>query len=188
MKLRDIKKSLNPLLEDAFESEILLNSNKSSQFARRTYVRTLFSYIEGTIWILKQVCLNAEAPKSNVRSIEIGELLILREEMFELKSNGSIKKTALHLNLLDNLKFIFKTLNRLFVGHIELGTGTANWTNLIEAKKIRNRITHPKDSESFEISDEEIKLCQEVCSWFNILIKKSFDSWVNTSQNQNKTE
>ncbi|WP_417590676.1 hypothetical protein [Owenweeksia hongkongensis] len=174
MKIGDIKDSLEPLLNDAFEAEEYLSKNNSSQFARRIYIRSVFSYLEGSIWVFKQVCFKAKPSDNSRRKMSISEYAILNEESYELKGNGDITVTTKNFNLLDNIKFTFKMLNKLFGGELEIGTGTESWTKLIEAKNVRNRITHPKRIEDLTIEDSEIETCQEVCSWFNILSHETF--------------
>lgn len=182
MKLGTIKKGLEPLLNDAFEAEKFLAENKESQFFRRLYIRSVFAYIEGSIWVLKQVCLNAKSADGEKRKISIAEYSILTEESYDLKGNGNIKTVTKNLNLLDNIKFTFKTINELFKGKIELGVGTKSWDNLITAKKIRNRITHPKSEKEMVVHDNEIELCENVCSWFNLLVKDCFDQFIKSTE------
>ena len=187
MKIGTIKNGLEPLLDDAFEAEKFLAENKDSQFFRRLYIRTVFAYIEGSIWILKQVCLNAKSSTGQKRKISLSEYSILSEETYDLKNNGNIKTVSKNLNLLDNIKFTFKTINKLFVGNIDIGTGTKSWDNLIDAKKIRNRITHPKSEKEMFVENNEIEICEEVCSWFNLLVKECFDTFTEGTENKNTT-
>ncbi|KUJ51825.1 hypothetical protein [Chryseobacterium sp. JAH] len=178
MKVGDIKKGLEPLLDDAFESEELLSKNRNSQFYRRVYIRSLFAYVEGSIWVMKQVCLKAKSIDGIQRKINISEYSILTEESYELKGNGDIKTGSKAINILDNIKFTFKTINKLFNGNLDFGVGSTNWEKLIIAKNVRNRITHPKNEKDMIISDDEILICEEVCSWFNILIHDCFNLFI----------
>ncbi|MGV0827817.1 hypothetical protein ACTS9C_02835 [Empedobacter brevis] len=186
MKIGTIKKGLKPLLDDAFESEKILSENRSSQFFRRVYTRSVFAYIEGSIWVLKQVCLKAKSVEGLQRKISISEFTILTEETYDLKGNGDIKTGTKTINLLDNIKFTFKTVNRLFNGKINAGVGTASWDKLIKAKSIRNRITHPKNENDMIISDDEIIICEEVCSWFNVLVHDCFKLFVEPRNKSNQ--
>lgn len=186
IKIGNIKDSLEPLLNDAFESEEYLLKNNTSQFARRIYIRSVFSYVEGSIWVFKQVCFKVKPSGNAKRKMSISEFAVLNEESYELKRNGDIKVVTKNLNLLDNIKFTFKMLNKLFGGELDIGTGTESWANLIKAKNIRNRITHPKKVEDLTITDEEIKVCEDVCSWFNTLSSETFKLWIESSEKANK--
>jgi hypothetical protein len=181
MNIGTIKKGLMPLLMDAAECEKLLTDNHDSQFYRRLYVRSVFAYIEGSIWILKQVCLKAKSIEGHYRKISIPEYSILIEESYDLKNNGDIKKVSMYVNLFDNIKFTFKTINKLFKGDINLGIGTSSWDKLILAKKIRNRINHPKNETDMIISDEEISACEEASGWFDDLVMDCFTLFMNSS-------
>jgi len=74
------------------------------------------------------------------------------------------------------LKFTFCLINKLFQASIDLGVGKKEWDSFLKALEIRHRVTHPKESKAFEISDREIQICKEVCSWFNDLVHSCFDS------------
>jgi hypothetical protein len=180
MKLKEILDPLFVLLEDAHAAEQYLQEN-DTQFARRAYIRSVFAYIEGTIWILKKACLNVK-PISGKRRMSVTEYALLSEESYELKSNGESKIQTKYLRLPDNVKFIFKQVNKLFQADVELGVGKKEWENFQNALKIRHRITHLKDSQAFEINDKEIELCKEVCSWFNVLVLACFEAITQTSK------
>jgi len=173
MKLKDIMNPLFVLLEDAHSAEQFLDEN-DTQFTRRAYIRSIFAYIEGTVWILKQTCLKAK-PISGNKRISLAEHALLSEETYELKSNGEPKTQTKFLRLPDNLKFTFGLINKLFKTSIDLGVGKKEWDNFLKALEIRHRITHPKESQAFEISDKEIQICKEVCSWFNELVHACFE-------------
>lgn len=176
MKIGDIKEPLLILLEDAHAAEQYLEG-ADSQFARRAYIRSIFAYIEGSVWILKQVCLKAK-PLSGERRISPVEYALLAEESYELKNNGEPKVQTKFLRLPDNIKFTFKLINKLFKANIELGVGSKEWINFQKAIEIRHRITHPKNIKVFAISDEEIQMCQQVCSWFNELVHRFFQALI----------
>ncbi|MGH1519868.1 hypothetical protein [Chryseobacterium sp. JK1] len=182
MKIGTIKKGLELLLEDGAESEKILSENRDSQFFRRIYIRSVFTTIEGSIWVLKQVCLKAKSIDGTKRKINISEYMILAEESYDLKGNGDIKITSKTINLLDNIKFTFRTINRLFKGEINIGVGTKSWESLIIAKNIRNRITHPKSETDMIISDNEITVCEEVSSWFINLVFECFKLFLNSGK------
>jgi len=180
MKLKDIMNPLIVLLEDAHSAEQLLDEN-DTQFARRAYIRSVFAYIEGTVWILKQTCLKAK-PISGNRRMSLAEYALLSEETYGLKSNGEPEVLTKFYRLPDNVKFIFGLINKLFQAGIDLGVGKKKWDSFLKALEIRHRITHPKESLSFEISVKEILMCKEVCSWFNDLVYACFEGIAQTNK------
>lgn len=169
MTFRDLRDAYLSLLEDSALAELLLET-VDIPFHRRTYVRTIFASIEGSIWLMKQVCLHAvESPDSP--EMPISEYLLLSETEYSLKGNGDIKEQAKFLSLTDNLQFVVKVVNYRHSAGIDLEIGKKTWQNFQEAIKIRNRITHPKSSDDYDITDAEMKLCTKVSHWFNGLTK-----------------
>jgi hypothetical protein len=184
MKLGDIQKPLLKLLYDAGEAETFLEAN-DSQFARRSYVRTLFVYVEGAIWLLKQVCLKGKSP-GGVRRIKPAEYAILSDESYDLKNNGETVVQTKFLRLPENVRFCIKVFNRLFESEIDLGVGTTKWEGFLIALKIRHRITHPRNVSEFDISDNEIELCKGVLLWFNDMIHGCFQAMLEVSKRYDK--
>lgn len=179
MKMRDIKEPMLKLLEDAAEAEALLDE-KDTQFFRRAYIRSIFALIEGTIWLIKQVCLKAK-PHRGHRFIDVAEYALLTDQSYELKNNGEPSVQTKYLKLPDNLRFTAKVVQRLFQATLDLGVGTTKWENFLKSVRVRNRITHPKTAEELTIKDDEISLCKEVSSWFNDLVYAFFQGVLTTS-------
>ena len=111
-----------------------------------------------------------------------GEFNILNEVAFDLKANGDIKESIKFLKLPDNFKFLFKSINKLFNANIEIDYGAKDWQNFIEAQKIRNRLTHPRQIADLDINDTEIAICKSVCHWFNDLIHQCFQAFLLSSK------
>jgi hypothetical protein len=165
MVLRELKDPLIVLLQDAEEAETNLDANPESQFARRTYIRSIFSALEGTVWLLKTACL-AAVDATGKQLFTPAELALLREESYELRSNGEIKVSAKFLKLPDNIRFIYKFINKRFNSNIDTGSGGKKWEQFLISLEIRNRITHPKNTTAFIISDEETEICKGTSQWF----------------------
>lgn len=165
MTFKDLRDAYLNLLEDSALAETLLGEI-DIPFHRRTYIRTIFASIEGSVWLMKQVCLFAvESPDSP--EMPISEYLLLKETNYSLKGNGDIREQSNFLSLTDNLQFTVKVVNYRHSAGIDLGVGTTAWQNFQEAIKIRNRITHSKSSDDYAITDSEMQLCINVSHWFN---------------------
>ena len=174
MRVGDISDSLMPMLEDGKWAEDSLEKD-DNQFTRRAYVRSMFSIIEGSIWVLKQTILHATAPKGHIIKMSVAEYSLLSDRSYDLKNNGAIQEKVKHLKLPDNLVFTFGLLTKYFGAKFDLGIGTVKWENFIKAQAIRDRITHPKAPAEFKVSDAEIAICQATSTWFNSLIAAFFD-------------
>ena len=91
MKVGDISDSLMPMLEDGKWAEGALEKD-DNQFTRRAYVRSMFSIIEGPIWVLKQTILQATVPKGRIVKMSVAEYSLLSDRSYDLKSNGIIQE------------------------------------------------------------------------------------------------
>ena len=64
----------------------------------------------------------------------------------------------------------------------DLGVGGKCWADFVKVQEIRNRITHPKSGAQLTVSDEEIEMCKNVCSWFNSLVASFIETLVASHQ------
>ena len=169
MKFRHVVDRLVPLLDDAHMAETLLDA-EGSQFHRRAYVRSVFAMIEGTIWVLKQVILEAPTVSGAPKRLSIGECAMLADCGFDLTSSGEVRTQVKFVRLPENLRFTFRMMSKCFGIVLDLKVGTDSWNNLLKSQAIRNRITHPKTTEDYKIDDDEIQFVRDASSWFNDLV------------------
>lgn len=166
MKVSEIVFPLDEFNKDVLSARNLLeNNDDQDHFLRRTYIRALFAFVEGTVWVLKNACINAR-PENPEKELTPGEYALLKEITFELGKNGKYTEKTKHLNLQSNLKFCVNMFNQLFDSDIDLQIGTQRWENFKKAIKIRNRITHPKRRHDLLIKDEDVKMCIGTECWF----------------------
>lgn len=180
LTIGDLRDSLYAILDDVLEAEKLLHTSETP-FHRRTYIRNVFSGIEGCIWLMKQTCLKAKAPDGK-RIIGLADYLILAEVEYDVKDNGTIKTQSRSIKLAHNLRYTINMVNRLIGTKIDLGVGTASWEDFQKAIKVRNRITHPKTAGDITVSDKEIELCKRVSSWFNTMNATFFQALIRNSE------
>ena len=126
MKLGDIIQPILKLLEDGAYAESLLKNNTHTQFARRAYVRSLSSQIEGIVWLLKQTCLKLTLSQGAKR-ISLEDYLIITEQAYDIKNNGDISLQTKFFKLPQNLRFTIKIINRLFGMQLDLQIETIKW-------------------------------------------------------------
>jgi hypothetical protein len=174
MKLGEITQPLLKLLEDTGEAEAFLDKH-NTQFARRAYIRSIFAYIEGAIWLLKQSCLRVVL-EQKVRILKPADYALLKDVGFELKSNGEPFEQPKFLRLPENVRFTFRTFNRLFSASIDLGIGSKKWDDFLAAIAMRHRVTHPKNPTDIDISDAEIEKAKEVSGWFNEIVSNCIET------------
>lgn len=90
--LGDVTQRIQKLLEDACEAENYLKNN-NSQFAKRAYIRSTFAYMEGTIWLFKQLIVQtvfqSKAVINPLRLLSIAELGLLSDVSYDLKDTAN---------------------------------------------------------------------------------------------------
>jgi hypothetical protein len=178
--LGDVSQRIRKLLEDACEAENFLKNN-NSQFEKRAYIRSTFAYMEGTIWLFKQLILQtvfqSKAVTNPLRLLSIAELGLLSDVSYDLKDNGEPYEQQKFLPISKNLRFTVGVMNRFTHGSIDLQTNSKTWDRFNKTIKIRNRITHPKNAGEIDITDEEIKHAIEVCNWFNKISQNCIEAF-----------
>lgn len=154
-----------PLIEFTgdLESAEKFHESDKTQFGRRVYVRSLFSLIEGALFLFKQAVLTRG---STPTGLTIAEQALLQEVSFELDEKGESREKIVFLRLENNLKFTIKMIEKIFECDLRFKTDTPEWQSFLESVRIRNRITHPKRLEDFNVSDDELIAAQEVGGWF----------------------
>lgn len=166
MKIESVLwEGLITLLDDAIESENFLKENINSQYARRVFIKCLFTLIEGTVWIIKDFCYISSQIKRD-KLFNIPEMALLKEETFEINNKGEPVTSVKFLKLEYNLKFAIKSFNKLYNSNVDLKVNQVDWANFKTAIKIRNDITHPKRPDSLVIDDKKMEVCKNTCDWF----------------------
>ena len=150
-KLKEVIDPLLILLRDAQAAEKFMEATETP-FSRRSYVRAIFAYIEGAIWVIKRSCVLA-TEETKTKSFSVAERALLSDATYDVKNNGEVTTQTKFLRLPDNLRFAIRMSNRLFNAGIELRPGEKNWQSLIDALQVRHRITHSKDLGGFDVTD-----------------------------------
>jgi hypothetical protein len=180
--LGDVTRRIQKLLEDACEAENYLKNN-DSQFARRTYIRSVFAYMEGTIWLLKQLIIQtvfqSKAVTNPLQLLSLAELALLSDVSYDLKDNGEPYEQPKFLPTSKNLRLTVSVLNRFTGGSIDLQTNSTTWNRFNQTIQVRNRITHPKNAGEIDITNEENQHAIEVCNWFNSIAQSCIEAFHN---------
>jgi hypothetical protein len=136
-------------------------------YLRRNYVRTVFAMIEGTIYLLKQILIEADSSKQaqSVGKLSTGELALLGEKTFNVTDKGEVRDQPKYLSTAANLRFTMKCIEKVFKHKVDLNDADA-WKNLENAVVVRNRITHPKKLGDLEVSKTEAEQAKRVSQWF----------------------
>ena len=132
----------------------------SGSIWRRIFIRSLFAYIEGTCYRLKQDVMLFNKPSPQEDSI-------ISEKIYVLDEKGSIKERDLYLRSQENLRFAFRIYAECFGSGFKLKTDGNGWNAYKNALIIRNRITHPKKNNDLKISDGKWACIINTRTWFD---------------------
>ncbi|WDP88711.1 MAG: hypothetical protein HUN04_02745 [Desulfobacter sp.] len=135
--------------------EIRRDYNKCpTQGKRRNFIRAVFVFIEGIIFIIKdEILTNEKLKREKVFTPE--EIMLLKEESPSV-SRGKARKSTKYLKLAENIRFTIKCFSK--ANHITNvpNLGGQEWEYLIDSINIRHRVTHPKKASDLEISENDL--------------------------------
>ncbi len=126
---------------------------------RRNFIRSVCSNVEGTLnWLMKQLSDNAAALSSK-------EKMVFQEQQLNVKDNGEVVVSALHLKTKVKIKMVFKFLSK-YPGGNKIDLQDNNFNNLNESFKVRDRLMHPKINSDLEVSEQEVQLMIDGYRWY----------------------
>ena len=154
----DLYKCLISDVENSFE---YWAKNKSSQFLKRNVTRTIFSFIEGIIQILKFEI------KADIRFDRIEKALSEKES--EIIHNVRFVKgenipwnIPIEINLKSTITISKKVWN---LCDISFDFSSHNYASFLSAKRTRNKLTHPITYYDIQITNDEIELMESTYQW-----------------------
>ena len=101
------------------------------------------------------------------------DVLLLREEAYEIANNGEVKlKGDRFVRIETNLKFVAKTAARALEFEHNLDTNGEGWRALLQTFDIRNRLVHPKAAADLLVSDDETTVVAKAQDWFQSMHKE----------------
>ncbi len=151
------------LSSDLSNAKNYLDEN-DSQFARRMYLRTLFAFIEGNSFRLRQMALAAHNHRKNCFSNE--EMIMLEEKEIGIKENGKLNIKIKYIKPLAHIRFSQNCYIKA-IGGEQPNYNDNGWAQLNNVVTIRNRITHPRSKADLEITDEELTKINDAKEWYS---------------------
>jgi hypothetical protein len=153
-------------LESVLRADVLharegLENDDPTEYHRRQYVRAVFAQLEGSTFTLKQLAL-----PSDTSSLTDAELALLRGETYRLNDAGKALVSPAHLTLASDMRFAFRTYAKSVGLRYELPVTEPGWSALLRAKKIRDRLMHPRTAKDLEVTDPELACTTEAAEWF----------------------
>ncbi len=164
----DVWDIIGPLQRDCEQAGKNLEEH-DTPFNRRTYVRTVFASIEAVIYVLKQSALQSK----QVGAFSHGEMTLLEEKSYTL-DKGRVQAQNKFLPLDASFHFAIEMFSKTLRSPFKLKKGK-EWEAFKTAIPVRHRITHPKQPELLDISDEEI---EAVGTAYRLVVRSIIDSLV----------
>jgi hypothetical protein len=131
---------------------------KDTPFRRRGYVRAVFAAIAGAVEAMRQVA------RLHPEEFTESELILLRETRPDLDDRGNVVARKNKVPTTADLLFAFKSCMKAFGSELKLEAGD-EWANFRRGVGIRDRITHPKSAEDFDLSDDDVDCVAEIADW-----------------------
>jgi len=157
----DMRKTL---LDDVQALLIQLNGD-DKQVLRRAVYRAMFAYIEGMVFLLKQEVMLFRKPEG--WEPQGKERWLLTEKKEIPTSGGAVVTVGYHVPLSRSVPYTFRKYACMHWFDFEVDTRNLGWKCLLEAVRVRNRVTHPKCSQDLIVADEEVQLLTDGVAWFD---------------------
>ncbi len=159
-------------IDDLCEAEKLLEQD-DSQHMRRQYLRALFAYFEGVIWLFKQLCSQIIQTESlsNIDMVHVG---LLNDLQFRLKENGIVSDQKAKISFRSNVKFTAQMMNRILETGVSIDHSSSGWKAFDQSINKRDQITHPHGTADLHITDENIVHMKSAFTWFSVQFQAEF--------------
>jgi hypothetical protein len=134
------------------------------------FIRTFFCLVESISYKIRQILLDRY--KTDNKLFSPIEYVAMSEKDINIEINGEIKTKEKFYKFENFFRFTLKTYSAIYNKKIVYDThisknGYECFKNVI---KIRNRITHPKNSRELFVTDEELIETEKARKWFHHFI------------------
>lgn len=166
IKLRyaDLQDFLQIITDEITAFNALTKEVPDSQFIRRLRVRTVFGCIEAQIAHLKaSALLLSDDPE---RMFTPADRLALEDlEERNASAEGTLIRPA-RIPMKENIKVAFRAFALAANTTDCLDFGNEDGRNFLLAVKIRDRVIHPKSSDHWSVSDDDLAVIDRAWHWF----------------------
>lgn len=148
------------LIEDVIAARQRLIASHT-QTERRDVVRVSLAAIEGVAWVAREHVRTVLASLEELTPIAD---LALRELSYTVSERGQLIEQMRGLPLLAAVRLVV-TQAKIISPEISVEFSKGGWSDLQQAIKIRNRITHPKPDQDLSINDRDLAVVSSGLSW-----------------------
>ena len=133
-------------------------------FWARAHTRAVFAAIEGACECFRMQAFIAEANKIH-QQVSLGKLSVLAGETYFVTDEGEIRAQNLRMPFLAGLLLSLNSYAEAQGANHRAKKGH-QWHRVRAAVSVRDRITHPKNLKSLDITKEEIEDVDFTLKWF----------------------
>jgi hypothetical protein len=156
--LQDIDISLQQ-----FNSSLNDIENDQLYFWYRTTVRSFFSFVDTTLYTMKNIILWAYERKEI--ALSEGEVLIIKEQRPVVRGK-KVELISSYNSFDDNLDLSMMYFARVFHSNFIMDKGGDGYSAFKKSLKNRNKVTHPKRVEDYLIPTEGAEDLKKAIIWF----------------------
>jgi hypothetical protein len=142
------------LAEDVSQAKQRMESAPTDSH-RREFVRATCSAIEAQSWQLKMYVIENVLTK---KTASVHDISALKEESYAINDKGKIYVQPKGYSLKVGLRLVYSILKRHSVP-VHIDFDSADWKNIDDAVKIRNRVMHPKSMADISVSEADAECC-----------------------------
>lgn len=154
------------LVGDVIAARERLNASHT-QTARRDVVRASLAAVEGMICMAREHVRRALADLEELTPVAD---LALRELSYAVSENGRLIEQVRGLPLVTAVRLVVSQA-KIISPEISVEFAGGGWSNLCQAIKIRNRITHPKPDQDLAISDKDLAVVESGLLWLQATVE-----------------
>jgi hypothetical protein len=157
--LIDLMCVLNKDVDKAIE---MLNSGADFDFNSRTFLRAYASWVEGTLWMAKELVRHLE--KQWHRDLPLEYQLYIFDQDWTIKGSGMPSLQEKRLKTKENLKALFRLAEYIDTS-FSIDFTCKEWSNVTHFYELRDRMMHPKQLASLKVSKDDIARCENGRLW-----------------------
>lgn len=177
----DVYKEVQETFLMILVQDVILSLNRHDiepiQSNKRDLVRAIFAAIEGLSWSYRE---DIRMTASVVDPLSPIQEMALAEKSYSIDEQGKIKEQTRFISIPAMIRLTTRIAETV-CPELKIDFGVPGWTDLKQAIKVRNRITHPKSLSDLQVSMADLVISQSGLFWFLDLIENVSGATLNAS-------
>jgi len=144
---------------------------QNTPYAQRALFRAFFALVEGLSFQLRQITV---ASLDGIPLLSEEELFLLKERVHRIDESGRPKSADLYLQFPQSLLFSIGTYVKNHGAQFSVETSGNGWQAFKISCAVRNRLMHPKSSDSLAPTNDELQALTEASRWWHATLLAMF--------------